>query len=102
MALVGEEAIGGLGIRPISQAIGIPRSGRLRNLLRNRKSANSHASISQYLNVRVGHNNLDALRLDYFRDLTVMFQAFKADDLDWHVETIAVRWVTELCLSRSA
>jgi microcin C transport system substrate-binding protein len=46
------------------------------------------------LNVRVGHNNFDLLRFDYFRDLTVMFQAFKADDLDWHVENTAVRWVT--------
>jgi microcin C transport system substrate-binding protein len=46
------------------------------------------------LNVRVGHNNFDRLRFDYFRDLTVLFQAFKADDLDWHVENNAVNWVT--------
>lgn len=47
-----------------------------------------------HLNVRVGHNNFDVLRFDYFRDLTTMFEAFKADDLDWHVENTAVRWVT--------
>jgi microcin C transport system substrate-binding protein len=46
------------------------------------------------LNVRIGQNNFDALRFDYFHDLTVMFEAFKADDLDWHVENTAVRWVT--------
>ena len=46
------------------------------------------------LNVRIGHNNFDALRFDYFRDLTVMFEAFKADDLDWHVENTAENWAT--------
>ena len=46
------------------------------------------------LNVRVGHNNFDTLRFDYFRDLTVMFEAFTADDLDWHVENTARRWAT--------
>jgi len=46
------------------------------------------------LNVRVGQNNFDALRFDYFRDLTVMFQAFKAGDLDWHIENTAKNWAT--------
>jgi microcin C transport system substrate-binding protein len=46
------------------------------------------------LNVRIGHNNFDALRFDYFRDLTVLFQAFKADDLDWHLENTAENWAT--------
>jgi microcin C transport system substrate-binding protein len=46
------------------------------------------------LNVRIGQNNFDALRFDYFRDLSVMFQAFTADDLDWHVENTARRWAT--------
>jgi microcin C transport system substrate-binding protein len=46
------------------------------------------------LNVRIGHNNFDTLRFDYFRDLTVMFEAFKADDLDWHVENTAENWAT--------
>jgi microcin C transport system substrate-binding protein len=46
------------------------------------------------LNVRIGQNNFDALRFDYFRDLSVMFEAFTADDLDWHVENTARRWAT--------
>ena len=46
------------------------------------------------LNVRIGHNNFDTLRFDYFRDLTVMFEAFKADDLDWHFENTAENWAT--------
>jgi microcin C transport system substrate-binding protein len=46
------------------------------------------------LNVRIGHNNFDNLSFDYFRDSTVEFLAFKADDFDWHVENIAVNWVT--------
>ena len=46
------------------------------------------------LNVRIGQNNFDALRFDYFRDLSVMFEAFSADDLDWHVENTAMRWAT--------
>ena len=47
------------------------------------------------LNVRVGHDNFDTtLRFDYFGDLTVMFEAFTADDLDWHVENTARRWAT--------
>jgi microcin C transport system substrate-binding protein len=46
------------------------------------------------LNVRIGHNNLNVLRFDYFRDLSVMFEAFKADDVDWHVENTAKNWAT--------
>ena len=46
------------------------------------------------LNVRVGHNNFDTLRFDYFRDLSVMLEAFTADHLDWHVENTARRWAT--------
>jgi microcin C transport system substrate-binding protein len=46
------------------------------------------------LNVRIGYNNFDTLRFDYFRDLSVMFEAFKADDLDWHVENTAENWAT--------
>jgi microcin C transport system substrate-binding protein len=46
------------------------------------------------LNVRIGQNNFDTLRFEYFRDLTVMFEAFTADDLDWHVENTAKRWAT--------
>jgi microcin C transport system substrate-binding protein len=42
----------------------------------------------------VGHNNFDTIRYEYFRDTTVMFEAFKADQFDWWFENIARRWST--------
>jgi microcin C transport system substrate-binding protein len=47
------------------------------------------------LNVNVGQNNFAELRFDYFRDLSVEFEAFKADQFDWHVENRAKNWATE-------
>jgi microcin C transport system substrate-binding protein len=46
------------------------------------------------LNVRVGRDNFDTLRFDYFRDTTVEFEAFKADQFDWHFESAAKVWAT--------
>ena len=46
------------------------------------------------LNVRRGCNNFDELRFIYFRDFTVGFEAFKAGDLDWHIEYSAKNWST--------
>ena len=46
------------------------------------------------LNVRIGQNNFDELRFDYFRDFTVAFEAFKAGDFDWQVENSAKNWAT--------
>jgi microcin C transport system substrate-binding protein len=46
------------------------------------------------LNVRAGRDNFDELRFDYYRDLTVAFEAFKADQLDWHEENTAKNWAT--------
>ena len=46
------------------------------------------------LNVRVGRDNFDELQFDYYRDLTVAFEAFKADQLDWHEEYTAKNWAT--------
>ena len=46
------------------------------------------------LNVRRGHYNFDQLRFEYFRDSTVQFEAFKADDFDWHLENTAKNWAT--------
>jgi microcin C transport system substrate-binding protein len=46
------------------------------------------------LNVRIGRDNFDRLRFDYFRDLTVEFEAFKAEQLDWREENTARNWVT--------
>src|SRR5690606_30564129 len=44
--------------------------------------------------VRIGTNNFDEYRLEYFRDLTVAFEAFKADEFDWWAENMARRWAT--------
>lgn len=46
------------------------------------------------LNVRVGQDNFDELQFEYYRDLTVAFEAFKADQLDWHEEYTAKNWTT--------
>ena len=46
------------------------------------------------LPVAVGSNNFDEVRYEYFRDETVEFEAFKADQTDWRVETTARVWAT--------
>jgi microcin C transport system substrate-binding protein len=46
------------------------------------------------LNVNVGRNNFAQLRFDYFRDLSVEFEAFKAAQFDWRVENTARNWAT--------
>jgi microcin C transport system substrate-binding protein len=46
------------------------------------------------LNVNVGQNNFAELRFDYFRDLSVEFEAFKAAQFDWRVENTARNWAT--------
>ncbi len=43
---------------------------------------------------QVGQNNFDEYRIEYFLDLTVMFEAFKADQFDWWSENQARRWAT--------
>jgi microcin C transport system substrate-binding protein len=48
----------------------------------------------KHLNVRVGQNNFDELRFDYFRDADVEFEAFKAGDFDWRTENVARNWAT--------
>lgn len=42
----------------------------------------------------IGSNNFDVLRYEYFRDLTVAFEAFKADQVDYWSENQAKRWAT--------
>ena len=42
----------------------------------------------------MGQNNFDEIRYEYFRDLDVEFQAFKADRLDYWSENEAKRWAT--------
>jgi microcin C transport system substrate-binding protein len=46
------------------------------------------------LNVNVGKNNFDEIRFEYFRDATVLLEAFKGDQLDWRSENIARNWAT--------
>lgn len=43
---------------------------------------------------RVGTNNFDEVRYEYFLDLTVQFEAFKGDQFDWWSENQARRWAT--------
>ena len=44
--------------------------------------------------VNVGTSNFDDYTIEYFRDTTVMFEAFKADEFDWWQENQARRWAT--------
>ena len=47
------------------------------------------------LPMRKGLNNFDEIQYDYYRDETVMFEAFKAGKIDVRTESSAKRWVTE-------
>lgn len=46
------------------------------------------------LAVNKGLNNLDTIRYDYYRDLEVMMEAFKAGDIDFRQENSSKRWAT--------
>ncbi len=46
------------------------------------------------INVNVGRDNFDELRYEYFRDMTVALEAFKADTVDWRTENSAKNWAT--------
>jgi microcin C transport system substrate-binding protein len=46
------------------------------------------------LNVNIGRDNFDQLRIEYFRDDTVALEAFKGDQLDWRSEPSAKGWAT--------
>lgn len=46
------------------------------------------------LNVRIGRDNFDEMRFDYYRDTAVEFEAFKADQFDWRTENTARNWAT--------
>ena len=41
-----------------------------------------------------GRNNFDVMRYDYYRDVTVQFEAFKAGEFDIRQENIARNWAT--------
>ena len=47
------------------------------------------------LPVNIGSSNLDEIRYEYFRDDTVELQAFKADQIDWRIESSARVWASE-------
>jgi microcin C transport system substrate-binding protein len=44
--------------------------------------------------VRIGENNFDEMRYEFFRDNTVALEAFKADQADWITENSAKQWAT--------
>ena len=46
------------------------------------------------LNVNIGRDNFDELRIEYFRDDTVALEAFKGDQVDWRSEASAKGWAT--------
>jgi microcin C transport system substrate-binding protein len=48
----------------------------------------------QAVNVNIGRDNFDELRFEYFRDGTVALEAFKADAIDWRIESSAKNWAT--------
>jgi microcin C transport system substrate-binding protein len=41
-----------------------------------------------------GRNNVDVIRYEYYRDVTVQFEAFKAGEIDLRQENIARNWAT--------
>ncbi len=47
------------------------------------------------LPIKRGLNNINELRYEYYRDLTVEFEAFKAGEVDFRSENSAKRWMTE-------
>lgn len=44
--------------------------------------------------VKIGQNNFDEIRYEYYRDSTVLLEAFKADRIDFRQENIARNWAT--------
>ncbi|HRD50770.1 MAG TPA: extracellular solute-binding protein [Candidatus Contendobacter sp.] len=46
------------------------------------------------LPVNRGRHNIDRLRYDYYRDVTVALEAFKAGSYDLRVENVAKQWAT--------
>lgn len=42
----------------------------------------------------IGKNNFDTQRFEYFRDETVLIEAFKADQIDYRAESVARNWAT--------
>jgi microcin C transport system substrate-binding protein len=49
---------------------------------------------SAKLPVNVGRHNFDTIRFDYYRDITVALEAFKAGEYDFRLENVAKNWAT--------
>ncbi len=47
------------------------------------------------LNVNIGRNNFDKIRVEFFRDSQPAFEAFKKGDLDWRIENTSKSWVND-------
>ncbi|WP_394947644.1 extracellular solute-binding protein [Xanthobacter variabilis] len=69
---------------------------RIKNVVPGRSIA--YERVADYwgkdVNVNVGKDNFDEIRYEYFRDDTVMLEAFKADQYDFRVESSAKNWAT--------
>jgi microcin C transport system substrate-binding protein len=46
------------------------------------------------LPVNVGRDNFDGMRFDYYRDINVALEAFKAGEYDFRLENVAKNWAT--------
>jgi microcin C transport system substrate-binding protein len=46
------------------------------------------------LNVNIGRDNFEEVRVEYYRDSTTELVAFTADQFDWRVESSAKNWAT--------
>ncbi|MBX8825785.1 extracellular solute-binding protein [Ochrobactrum sp. SFR4] len=47
------------------------------------------------LNVNIGCNNFDRIRIEFFRDRQPAFEAFKKGILDWRAESVAKSWAND-------
>ncbi len=47
------------------------------------------------LNVNIGRNNFDRIRIEFFRDRQPAFEAFKKGILDWRAESISKSWTND-------
>ena len=58
----------------------------------------TYARVADYwakdLPVNIGRHNFDEIRWDYYRDRTIMVEALKAGEFDWHEEFTSKTWMT--------
>ncbi|MBX8815429.1 ABC transporter substrate-binding protein [Ochrobactrum sp. MR31] len=47
------------------------------------------------LNVNIGSNNFDRIRIEFFRDRQPAFEAFKKGILDWRAESVSKSWAND-------